>query len=194
MWQIDTMDFTMLAIKLRPVGKKKQRSFRIVVMEKRSKLVGKFIEDLGWYNPHTNESRVNNDRISYWIEKGAQPTDSIHNILVTKKAIEGSKIAVHAKNKKAPAPEPAKEAQETPQTQEEPSSDSSPEALAKEESSEKEEVPVQEESKKEEIVPEPKEDIVEVAPQEETKEESTEPEKEPQQQDSSAETLVKEEA
>ncbi len=90
----------MLAIKLRPVGKKKQISYRVVVMEKKSKLVGKFIEDLGWYNPHTNLASVNSERVKYWIQNGAQPTDSVHNVLVREKVQEGPKIPKHGKSKK----------------------------------------------------------------------------------------------
>lgn len=64
----------MLSIKLRRVGKRGQASFRMVVAEARSKLGGKFIEDLGWVNPHTNQFEVNKDRVLYWLKSGAQPT------------------------------------------------------------------------------------------------------------------------
>ncbi|MFA7201537.1 MAG: 30S ribosomal protein S16 [Candidatus Paceibacterota bacterium] len=89
----------MLAIKLRPIGKKKQISYRIVIGEKRSKLDGKSLEDIGWYNPHTNKFSVNAERVQYWMKSGAMPTDSVHNILVTAKLIEGTKIALHKKKK-----------------------------------------------------------------------------------------------
>jgi len=95
----------MLAIKLRPIGKKKQISYRIVINEKRSKLDGKCIEDIGWYNPHTNKFLIKKDRIEHWLKAGAQPTDSVHNILVKAKAIEGAKIAVHKKSKHPEAQE-----------------------------------------------------------------------------------------
>jgi small subunit ribosomal protein S16 len=101
----------MIAIKLRPVGKKKQISYRVAVMEKKSKLVGKFIEDLGWYNPHTNKFGINAQRATHWIGVGAQPTDTVHNILVDAKIVVGAKIAVHKKSKH-PA-EPAVVAQES---------------------------------------------------------------------------------
>ncbi|MFH1188739.1 MAG: 30S ribosomal protein S16 [bacterium] len=71
----------MLAIKLRMVGKKKQRSFRIVVQEKKAKLQGKFSEDLGWYSPHSNSFDINNERVLYWINCGAQPTKTVGDIL-----------------------------------------------------------------------------------------------------------------
>lgn len=91
----------MLAIKLRPVGKKKQISYRVVVMEKKSKLQGKFIEDLGWYNPHTNTCSLKHDRITYWMHAGASPTDTVHNILIKEKVREGAKIPKHGTSKKA---------------------------------------------------------------------------------------------
>jgi len=97
----------MISIKLRPVGKRKQISYRIAVMEKKSKLKGKFIEDLGWYNPHTNKFAIRNERAKYWVSVGAQPTDSIHNILVDAKISDGSKISLYKKSKKAPIEKPA---------------------------------------------------------------------------------------
>lgn len=90
----------MLAIKFRRIGKKHQASYRVVVMEKKSKLGGKFLEDLGFYNPHTKESQINNERILHWIKNGAQPTDTVHNLLISKSVLEGKKISVHARIKK----------------------------------------------------------------------------------------------
>jgi small subunit ribosomal protein S16 len=89
----------MLAIKLRRVGKKKQASFRVVVAEKRSKLQGKFVEDLGWLNPHTDSFNLNKERVNYWLKVGAQPTDSVYNLLVRAGILKGPKIPVHAKLK-----------------------------------------------------------------------------------------------
>jgi len=116
----------MIAIKLRPIGKKKQITYRIVVLPKKSKLVGEYIDDLGWYNPHTDKFSVDFDKAKKWIASGAQPTDTVHNILVTAKIIKGPKIRLQKKSKQtkqetsaqeAPAQEaPAQEtpAQETP--------------------------------------------------------------------------------
>ncbi len=92
----------MLAIKLKRIGKKHQPSFRLVIAEKRSKATGRYIEDIGWFNPKSKEFKINNERIDYWIKSGAQPTDTVHNLLVRAEAIKGPKIAVHAKSKKAP--------------------------------------------------------------------------------------------
>ena len=51
----------MLAIKLKRVGKKHQATFRVIVAEKRLKINGRFVEDLGWMNPHTNTFEIKND-------------------------------------------------------------------------------------------------------------------------------------
>ncbi|HUY69551.1 MAG TPA: 30S ribosomal protein S16 [Candidatus Tyrphobacter sp.] len=71
----------MLAIKLKLIGKKHQRSFRVIVQEKKSKLRGKFIEDLGWYNPHTKKSGLAGERILFWIKNGAQPTETVGHLI-----------------------------------------------------------------------------------------------------------------
>ena len=93
----------MLAIRLKPIGRKNQRHYRIVVVEKRSKLDGKYTEDIGFYNPFKKELVINADRAKYWIGVGAQASDTVHNMLVTKKIIDGPKIPVHGKSKKDPA-------------------------------------------------------------------------------------------
>ena len=102
----------MLAIKLKQIGKKQQHTFRVVVAEKRSKLSA-VVEDLGFWNPHTNKFGVNKERVQHWIKNGAQPTDTVHNILITGKIIEGKKIPMHrtpAKTEEAPKPEAPQEA------------------------------------------------------------------------------------
>lgn len=85
----------MLAIKLRVVGKKHQRSFRIVVQEKKAKLQGKFIEDLGWYSPHSDSFTIDSERVSYWVGNGAQPTKTVQDLL--KKQAKQSKKETTAK-------------------------------------------------------------------------------------------------
>jgi len=90
----------MLAFKFKRVGKKHQASFRIIVAEKRSKLQGRFVEDVGWLNPHTDTFQVKQDRIAYWLKCGAQPTPSVHNLFVRANVISAQKIPVHKKAKK----------------------------------------------------------------------------------------------
>ena len=89
----------MLAIKLQRIGKKHQASFRLVVGEKRSKLNGRQVEDLGWYNPLNKEHTISKDRVLHWIHKGAQATDTVHNLLVRAGVLTGAKRPVHKKGK-----------------------------------------------------------------------------------------------
>lgn len=93
----------MLALRLKPTGKKHQRGFRLVVDERRHKLQGKDLEDLGWYSPRTNTQMLNSERVLYWISKGAQPSDTVHNLLVKTGVLKAAKRPVHARAKKSEA-------------------------------------------------------------------------------------------
>src|SRR3989338_4543933 len=104
----------MLSIKFRPTGKKHQRYFRVVIAEKKSKLIGRSTDDLGWVNPHNNTYRLKKEKVEAWLGKGVKPTDVVHNLLVRAGIIKGPKIPVHSKSKK-PADE-AKIAPVTPET------------------------------------------------------------------------------
>ena len=89
----------MLAIKLKRIGKKHQPSFRVIVAEKRSKLEGRYIDDLGWLNPKGREFKINKERALHWLNHGAQPTDTVYNLLVKSGVINGPKRPKH-QNKK----------------------------------------------------------------------------------------------
>lgn len=70
-------------------------SYRIVVLEHtRSPKAGNFLEKLGSYNPKSKERILNADRIKYWISKGAQPSPTMHNMLVSAGIISGKKMNV----------------------------------------------------------------------------------------------------
>lgn len=73
----------MLKIKLQPTGKRHQRFYRIVVAEGKSKLSGKVIDTLGTYNPHDvdNKIELNKENYQLWLNKGAQPTDTIRKLV-----------------------------------------------------------------------------------------------------------------
>ena len=64
-------------------GAKKRPSYRIVVKEKQSKRDGAFLENLGTYNPTREPAEITlkTERVRYWIEKGAQPTDTVRQII-----------------------------------------------------------------------------------------------------------------
>lgn len=89
----------MLAIKFRRIGRKHQPSFRVVVTEKRSKLQGKYVEDLGWMNPLRHEYKINQERALHWIKAGAQPTDTVHNLFVKSGIVAGPKRPKHKMKK-----------------------------------------------------------------------------------------------
>jgi small subunit ribosomal protein S16 len=91
----------MLAIKLQRVGKKHQPSYRLVVAEKRSKMAGPPVEDLGSYSPFTKAATFNKDRVLHWVKMGAQPTLTVHNLLAEKGILAVPKIVVKMKKKKA---------------------------------------------------------------------------------------------
>ncbi len=90
----------MLALKLKRIGKKNQAYFRVIVAEKRSKLQGKFVEDLGWLNPHEDTFNLKKERILYWLSVGAQPTPTVFNLLIRGGILKDKKIPVHKKSKK----------------------------------------------------------------------------------------------
>ena len=92
----------MLMIRLQRHGKKHQPYYRLVVGEKRSKLLGKQLESLGWYDPQKGENGFNKERISYWLGVGAKLSATTNNLLVNAGIITGKKMAAHKKAKKNP--------------------------------------------------------------------------------------------
>jgi small subunit ribosomal protein S16 len=73
----------MVRIRLRRVGAKKQPSYRVVVTDSRSPRDGRFIENIGFYNPRTEPPTVeiSEDRALYWLSQGAQPSDAVARLL-----------------------------------------------------------------------------------------------------------------
>jgi small subunit ribosomal protein S16 len=65
------------------MGAKKSPSYRVVVKEKLSKRDGAYVENVGFYNPTRNpaEVRLDMERVKYWIERGAQPTDTVRQLI-----------------------------------------------------------------------------------------------------------------
>ncbi len=70
-------------IKLTRMGMKKQPTYRVVIQEERSKRDGKFIENIGVYDPRQNPPLVQfkAERVNYWLKAGATPTDSVGRLL-----------------------------------------------------------------------------------------------------------------
>lgn len=81
----------MLAIRLQRVGRKKQPLYRMVVSEKAKDMYGDHLEILGQYNPHKKEANLKEDRIKYWISKGAQTSPTVNNLLINNGLLDGGK-------------------------------------------------------------------------------------------------------
>lgn len=89
----------MLVIRLQRVGKKHQAAFRIVLQDSRWKPKGKSLELLGFYNPHSKEKQIQAERVKFWLEKGAQPSATLHNMFVDLGVVAGSKVKVGGSKK-----------------------------------------------------------------------------------------------
>ena len=84
------------------IGKKNQPSFKIVVTDKKNPPhAGRFVEEVGAYNPLTKNKVLNKERIQYWLERGVQPSPTVHNLLVKEGILAGKKIPKHKKSKSA---------------------------------------------------------------------------------------------
>lgn len=139
-------------------GKRNNTQFRIIVKEARSPRQGKYVESLGWYDPKTTPVTVKLDKEKYdaWVKKGAQPTESVLRLVLSKKEKEklwpskkSTKVAnVEEKKEETVAPaeepkaEPVKEEKaEEVTTETTPAAESAP---AEEKASEKVEEPAKE--------------------------------------------------
>ncbi|MFA5188176.1 MAG: 30S ribosomal protein S16 [Patescibacteria group bacterium] len=117
----------MLVIRFSRTGKTKQPNYRIIINEKTKDPWGSYLENLGVYNPRTKVAELKADRIKYWISKGAQPSETVWNLLVTKGIVEGKKKKVtkitkrravkiaETKKKEEPTPAPAPKAEVAPE-------------------------------------------------------------------------------
>lgn len=68
-------------LRLRRMGAKKKPFYRIVAADARSPRDGRFIELLGTYNPNNDEVKIEEDKIIKWLGNGAEPTDTVRNLL-----------------------------------------------------------------------------------------------------------------
>ncbi len=113
-------------IRMKRIGAKKRPFYRIVVADERSPRDGKFIEEIGYYNPISEPKvfKIDSERVDYWLSVGAQPSTTVARLLKTD--FEDLAKQVEAK-KQAEAEKKAKEAEERRKAREE------AEAKAKEE-------------------------------------------------------------
>jgi small subunit ribosomal protein S16 len=78
----------MIKLRLKKYGRKGQPCYRIVAMDSRTKRDGASIEELGYYNPMTEETQLKLQPIINRLKQGAQPSETVHNILVRAKVFE----------------------------------------------------------------------------------------------------------
>jgi small subunit ribosomal protein S16 len=71
----------MIKIRLKRFGKKREASYRLVAMQSTSRRDGRPLEELGFYNPRTDEVRLDNEAIAKRLSQGAQPTDTVRRLL-----------------------------------------------------------------------------------------------------------------
>ena len=85
----------MLKIRMQRTGRINSPSYRIIVAEHtRSPKTGNFVELVGTYDPKTKVRSLDADRIKYWISVGAQPSATMHNMLISAGITTGKKINV----------------------------------------------------------------------------------------------------
>ena len=73
----------MVKIRLKRMGAKKAPFYRVIVADSRSPRDGRFIEEIGYYNPLTNpvEVKIDADKAKKWLNNGAQPTETVKALL-----------------------------------------------------------------------------------------------------------------
>jgi len=82
----------MLRMRLQRRGKKNFATYRVVVADQRAPVKGRFVADLGPYNPHTKDFNVKKEVALEWLAKGVQPTPTVHNLLVDNKILKTEKM------------------------------------------------------------------------------------------------------
>jgi len=86
----------MIKLRLKRFGKKREASYRIVAMHSLSRRDGRPLEELGFYNPRTDEVRLDVPGIVRRLQQGAQPTDTVRSILTKANVFEQLKSGVQS--------------------------------------------------------------------------------------------------
>jgi len=92
----------MLKIRLSRFGSRNNPTYRLIINEHAKDTYGYALEYLGLYNPKAEPkiTQLKEDRIKYWLSQGAQPSPTVHNLLVEQGIIEGKKVRAWAPKKK----------------------------------------------------------------------------------------------
>ena len=101
----------MVKLRLRRVGNRNRPVYRVVVADQRSPRDGKFIEEIGTYNPlqKDNNFRLDLERVDYWLGVGAQPSDTVSSFIKKAREAGDAASAEEAAEESAPAAEAAPE-------------------------------------------------------------------------------------
>lgn len=83
----------MIKLRLKRFGKKREASYRIVVAQSTSRRDGRPLAEVGFYNPRSDETRLDVPKIVEWLQKGAQPTDTVRGILTKANVFEQVKAS-----------------------------------------------------------------------------------------------------
>jgi small subunit ribosomal protein S16 len=78
----------MLKLRLKKIGRKRQPSYRIIIIPNTSRRDGKAIDEVGYYNPITKEISFNSEKIIEWLKNGVQPTDTVKRLLQKAKILK----------------------------------------------------------------------------------------------------------
>jgi small subunit ribosomal protein S16 len=103
----------MLTIRFARVGKRNKAQFKIMLQESTEAPGGRHMAVLGSYDPHSKQAVLKEDKIRYWLEKGASVSDTVHNLLVSKGLITDKKRTVKIPKKAEEAKEELKESSST---------------------------------------------------------------------------------
>jgi len=101
-----------LIIRMRQQGAKNRQTFRVVVTDERSPRDGKYVEKLGWYDPHAEQEKnlhLDLPRLQYWVDQGAQVSDRVKSLV--KRA--SSDVALQLSAKRVAAREKARAKRKT---------------------------------------------------------------------------------
>ena len=101
----------MLKIRLSRIGKNQYATFRIVIAEQARAVKGGALEILGSYDPHTDDIRINAERVKYWLQQGAHVSPTVHNLLIDEKILEGQKVTAWKPPRKKAEGSAAKDAE-----------------------------------------------------------------------------------
>ena len=71
----------MLKLRLKRLGKKRSPSYRLVIMESTSRRNGRPVDEVGYYDPMTKNSKFDTEKIKKWLSYGVQPTETVFHLL-----------------------------------------------------------------------------------------------------------------